>query len=65
MSALDSDRTDSRTGSHTIRAATRATETPDIPGVMAGHVADLYAAAERERRRVGTERAIARARRDA
>lgn len=39
----------------------RPTETPDVPGLSAGHIGDLYAAEERQRRTQRTELMIARA----
>ena len=62
MSAVDGANTHDRTDSATVQSRSQVPDPADIPGVLAGQIADLYAASERERRRVSVERAIARAR---
>ena len=66
MSAVEGNRTAGSTASSVpLTPRVLPVEETDIPGILAGQVADLYAASERERRDVGVERAIARARQDA
>ena len=62
MSAVEGDRTGRRRDSSVPPRRTPAVDAADVPGILAGQIAALYAAAERERRDVGVERAIARAR---
>ncbi len=63
MSAVEGDRIHGHNGtSAPDRSSTRVQDNLDLGGVLAGQVADLYAAAERKRRDIHVERAIARAR---
>ncbi len=63
MSAVESDRSDEHKRSMVpARDREQTRGDIDVPGILAGHIAELYAEAERERRDVGVERAIARAR---
>ena len=64
MSATERDRTDGQ-AKGTYAAPGTANDAIDIPGILASQIADLYASAERERRRATTERSIARAKRSA
>lgn len=63
MSAVKGDRSDEHKRSMVpTRDSAQTRDDIDVPGILAGHIAKLYAEAERERRDIGVERAIARAR---
>jgi hypothetical protein len=63
MSAVEGGRTVGHNGSSAPdRTRALGQADLDVPGILAGQVGELYAAAERERRDTGVERAIARAR---
>lgn len=63
MSAVEGERADGHKGSFArVRDCARMHDDVDVPGMLAGHIAEMYAESERERRNIGVERAIARAR---
>jgi len=63
MSAVEGNRADGHTGSAApLPPRSQDPDTTDVPGILVAQIADLYAASERERRDIGVERAIARAR---
>ncbi len=63
MSAVESDSADGHASSSVpVIRRLQDPDAIDVPGMLVGQIADLYAEAERERRSIGVERAIARAR---
>ncbi len=63
MSAVEGDGTQRHTGSPApMPPPAPASDSTDVPGILAGQVAELYADSERERRSASLERAISRAR---